>query len=57
MKEVGIWNLHQLLQGLDAFSFRLLIEVLGWTKEEVIVFLAGVRKDLKNPNVHGYYNL
>jgi hypothetical protein len=30
---------------------------LGWSREEVEVYLPGVRDDLRNPNVHTYYSL
>lgn len=30
---------------------------LGWTKEQVEVFLPSVRKDLNDPNIHTQYSL
>ncbi|KXH51832.1 methyltransferase domain-containing protein [Colletotrichum salicis] len=59
LKDIGMLELIQLLDGLEGFSLRLLCGALGWTKEEVLVLLAGVRKDLKNPNIHAwlYYNV
>lgn len=56
-KDVGMYNLVQHLQGLEAFSLRLFCDVLGWQKEEVYVFLSSVRKDLKNPAIHTQYDL
>ena len=29
-------------------------EVLKWTKDEYKVWLAGLRKAIRNPKVHGY---
>ena len=52
LKEVGMFNLAQANEGLEAFSLRLMIDVLGWTTEEVHVLLANVRKELKDPAVH-----
>ena len=57
MKDIGIWNLQQMLNALEAYSMRLFCDTLGWTEAEVLVFLAGVRKGLKNPHIHAYYNL
>lgn len=54
MKDIGMWELVQLLDGLEAFSLRLLTAALGWTKEEVLGLLDGVRKDLKNPKIHAW---
>jgi len=56
LKDVGIWNLQQMLNGLEAYAMRPFCDVLGWTEQEVLVFMSSVRKELKNPNVHGYYN-
>ena len=57
MKEIGIYNLQQYLNGIEAFALRPLCEGLGWREEEVLVFMAAVRKALKDPKIHGYYNL
>ncbi|KAL0932924.1 uncharacterized protein CTRU02_211887 [Colletotrichum truncatum] len=59
LKEIGMYELIQLLDGLEGFSLRLLCGALGWSKEKVLVLLAGVRKDLKNPNIHAWlhYNV
>lgn len=46
MKEIGEWNLVNMLDGLEGFTFRLWTKVLGWSVEEVEAFLIGVRKDL-----------
>ena len=57
LKEIGIYNLVQHLQGLEGFTLRLFCDVLGWRKEEVYVFLANVRKDLKSQALHVQYDL
>ncbi|KAK2041700.1 methyltransferase domain-containing protein [Colletotrichum somersetense] len=59
LKDLGMCNLIQLLDGLEGFSLRLLCGALGWTKEEVLVLLAGVRKELKSGKLHAYlkYNV
>lgn len=57
LKNIGMLNLSQLLDGLDAFSFRLLCDVAGWTQTEVLLLLSQVRKDLKNPAIHMQYDL
>ncbi|OJD32350.1 methyltransferase domain-containing protein [Diplodia corticola] len=55
MKEVGLVNLMQYLDGLEAFSFRMFTNVLGWKLEEVKVINAEVREELKNKSIHPYY--
>ncbi|WDK12919.1 methyltransferase domain-containing protein [Colletotrichum graminicola] len=56
LKDIGMCNLIQILDGLEGFSMKLLCGALGWTKEEVILLLAGVRNDLKSGKVHGWYH-
>lgn len=54
LKEVGRAQSFQELQVLDSYTPGLLSRVHGWTAIEVEVFLALVRKDLKNPDIHLY---
>ncbi|KAH7184942.1 S-adenosyl-L-methionine-dependent methyltransferase [Fusarium flagelliforme] len=56
-KEVGQWNNLNMdhFKGLEAISMAVLTRVLGWSLEEVTVFLAKVRKDLGNKAIHAYW--
>ncbi|GKT86472.1 methyltransferase domain-containing protein [Colletotrichum tofieldiae] len=54
LKDLGMCELIQLLDGLEGFSMRLLCGALGWTKEEVMVLLAGVRSELKSGKIHAW---
>ncbi len=45
-----------LLTGLDAISFRV-ISALGWNIDEIRVFLAQVRNNIKDPSLHAYMNM
>lgn len=56
MKEIGAFNKLQFLEGLEAFSAATFTNVLGWSIEEVHVFLALVRKDAKDRKVHMMHN-
>lgn len=56
-KELGGWTLENVLSGLSALSLALFTRVLGWTCEEVELFLIDVRQDLKNKNIHGYWRI
>ncbi|KAK1463535.1 hypothetical protein CMEL01_13604 [Colletotrichum melonis] len=59
LKDIGMCNLIQMLDGLEAFTLRLLCGVLGWTKEEVLVLLTGVRTELRTGKAHAWlhYNV
>lgn len=41
--------------GLSGLSMALFTRVLGWTPEELEVFLVDVRKEMKNTKVHVYF--
>ncbi|RYP28266.1 hypothetical protein DL767_007296 [Monosporascus sp. MG133] len=56
MKEIGMYNLSQVLQGLEGFSLRLFCDVLGWRQEEVLVLTSKVRKELKNRSIHAQFD-
>ena len=47
----------QVEDGLEAFTFRLFTQLLGWKTEEVQVLLANVRKDLRDPRIHVQFEL
>ncbi|KAK1999914.1 S-adenosyl-L-methionine-dependent methyltransferase [Colletotrichum falcatum] len=56
-KECGLINLMQILDGMEGFAMRLFTGVLGMTKEEVLVLLAEVRRELKSKAFHSYIDL
>ena len=56
-KTLGSWNLVTLEDGLEAFTLRLLTQVLDWKAEAVQVLLANVRKDFRDPRMHAQIDL
>ncbi|KAF6811293.1 methyltransferase domain-containing protein [Colletotrichum plurivorum] len=54
-KDLGMTNLIQLLDGLEAFTLRVFCDVLGWTREECLVMLAKVRQELKSNAFHARF--
>lgn len=56
-KEIGAFNMLQFLEGLEALSVATFTQVLGWSYEEVQIFLALVRKDARNRSVHMMHDL
>jgi hypothetical protein len=55
LKTVGLYMRTAVLDGLDAMSFGPLCRGLGWSKEEVQVYLVDVRKCLVDNSVHSYF--
>jgi hypothetical protein len=49
-----MWTYADLAGGLEGLSLGFFTRGLGWTKEEVEVFLVDVRKDMGDTKVHAY---
>ncbi|KAK1731279.1 UMTA methyltransferase [Colletotrichum acutatum] len=56
-QDIGLGNLIQLLDGLEAFTLRLFCGVLGKTEEEVSTQLSEVRQELRSQVFHAYGEL
>ncbi|KAF2167748.1 hypothetical protein M409DRAFT_65855 [Zasmidium cellare ATCC 36951] len=54
LKEIGRWHLLEAYQGIEGWTMALYTRVLGWSYEEVQVFLAKVREGFKNRKIHSY---
>ena len=54
LKELGRWSLLATHESLSAYALRLLIGSLGWKKEETEVFIAKVKKEYGDRNIHPY---
>ncbi|KAL1866293.1 hypothetical protein VTK73DRAFT_4823 [Phialemonium thermophilum] len=54
LREVGRFVRLTLENDIEGYTLLMWHNVLGWPKEEYPVFLAAVRKALKNPRIHGY---
>lgn len=54
LKEIGTFQSIQELQVIDSYTPGVFSRVLGWSDDEIQVFMAKVRNDLKNPSIHLY---
>ncbi|KAE8454620.1 hypothetical protein EG329_000243 [Mollisiaceae sp. DMI_Dod_QoI] len=54
MKEIGMWAHEAIAGSLSGLTLGFFTRGLGWTAEEVEVFLVGVRKDMRNTKVHAW---
>lgn len=57
LKNVGLFEMVNMQEGLEALSMMAFTRALEWSPEKVQVFLADVRKQTKDRNVHSYYFL
>lgn len=53
-KELGHWGYANVDIGIEALIMAPLTRGMGWSKEEVLVFCAQVRADLRDPRIHCY---
>ena len=53
-KIIGAMEQMNLLDLADGMTKSIFIKVLGWSVEEVEVFLVSVRESLKNTGIHAY---
>ncbi|RSL49825.1 hypothetical protein CEP54_012244 [Fusarium duplospermum] len=54
LKEIGKYQIIQQIQAVESYTPRIYGTVLGWKDEEVQVYVAKVRKELKDPSIHLY---
>lgn len=55
LKNIGGWWMNNWLTGLPGFTYKLFgVEGLQWTREEIEVMLADVRKAAKRKDIHAY---
>ncbi|KAK1719499.1 S-adenosyl-L-methionine-dependent methyltransferase [Colletotrichum acutatum] len=52
--DIGMCNLIQMLEGLDAFTLKLFCTALDWTREGALVLLSQVRQEMKACKSHVY---
>jgi len=57
LRELGRWNQLRLLDGVETFMLRLLTTVGGWSYEETQVFLAQMRREVRNQGIHAYLDV
>ncbi|KAF5013416.1 hypothetical protein FDECE_604 [Fusarium decemcellulare] len=54
-KELGAWNNENASSALEALTIAPFTRGLGWSREEVELFLVELRKDWNNPKIHAYW--
>lgn len=57
MKELGRYQQAMMLEALDAYSYALFTRVLKWSPVQIQILLAGVRRELRDREFHGYSRL
>lgn len=54
LREMSICMLRQFFDGAEGMTLDMFIRVLGWSKEDVENLVAGVRKEMLNPEVNTF---
>lgn len=55
LKVLGTWTHENISPAFYGLSVAAFTRLLGWTVEELEVFLVDVRKDFANPKIHAYF--
>lgn len=55
MKELGHWNMINIIEGLEGFCLALLSRGLGWERQEIDILVAKITQDIKDKRIHAYY--
>lgn len=56
-KELGLWTMVTVLEGLQGFSMAVMTKGLGMSTEEVNLLLVDVRKQIRDKSIHSYWPL
>jgi hypothetical protein len=51
----GMWTYENISSGAEGLSAAVYTRVLGWSKEELDVFLVKVRDDMRDTSIHSYW--
>ncbi|KAL4732040.1 hypothetical protein ACLX1H_001045 [Fusarium chlamydosporum] len=54
-KELGLWNNENANFFLEAVSMAPLTRALGWSREEVAIFIAQARREVNDTRIHAYW--
>ncbi|KAK4153508.1 Phosphomethylethanolamine N-methyltransferase [Chaetomidium leptoderma] len=54
LRDIGSYALAGILQDIEGWILFVWSQVMGWSKEQVAVYVAHLRNQLKDRNVHGY---
>ncbi|RDW79374.1 S-adenosyl-L-methionine-dependent methyltransferase-20 [Coleophoma cylindrospora] len=57
LKELGMWVNEDIQPALEGLSYATFTRGLGWSKEEIEVFLTGVRRDMNDTKIHAYWEI
>lgn len=51
----GMWTYENLCQGVSALSLGVFTHGLGWSGDQIELFLVNVRKEMKDTRIHAYW--
>ncbi|EEU34221.1 uncharacterized protein NECHADRAFT_96602 [Fusarium vanettenii 77-13-4] len=54
LKEIGKYQAIQEAQAIESYTPQIFSSVLGWSQEEIQVFMAKVKNEIKDPSIHLY---
>jgi len=55
LQQLGMWNNENLGRGVAGLTLGSFTHGLGWTKEQIEIFLVDVRREMNDTRIHSYY--
>lgn len=52
-----MWNQENLTSGLMGLSVAIFTRLLGWSVDELELFLVDVRREMKDTSIHAYWEM
>jgi hypothetical protein len=57
LKHVGAWNYLQINEGLEAITYAIFTRQLGYSRKEVDVICANIRREMRSSEMHAMFHL
>lgn len=57
MKEIGLYAYATMTTDVEGIINLMFGSIMGWSQEEITVYAAYLRQQLRRKDVHGYYTL
>jgi SAM-dependent methyltransferase len=54
LKQIGALEMTNVMEGAEAFGFRVFHQVFGWSKEQIELVLIDMKRDVRNRAFHQY---
>lgn len=57
LKEIGIWGQTALEADIEGYVLFIANVIAGWTREEILVYIAHLRREIRSAKYHPYFKV